>query len=211
MIQRFEDEYPETKIPPLPFGEDLSNPTNDTSISHTSSSLANDSILSASATDTNSLSLIPSGEEYLSAEGEDSHSLDKENHDPSSLALRLSRTSSNTSLASKALTTEEGRMHKFGQGLRREVLKPTGMTDHLHGVDKEDVEPEHLAKLRERLEEFQGEEIRQRVLRDGAEKVIRDIGTERGVLEEMRKRDPEGWERMGVGVLVNEDGGKEER
>ena len=188
MIQRFEDEYPETKIPPLPPSEDLNGDVKDT----LGSSLADESVLSASATDDTSLSQIPSSEDYIDA--------DQENRDP--ISIKMSRTPSNTSLAAKAYTNEEGRMLKFGQSLRREVLKPTGMTDHLHGVYADEVEPEHLAKLRERLEDFKGDEIRQRVLREGSQKVIDDVGMSAKELAVLRQEDPEGWKTFADSQLA---------
>ena len=148
--------------------------------------MADASVLSASV-ESNDLSQIPSSEDYLDAndKNEDSH------------AIKLSRTSSNTSLAAKAYTDEEGRMHRFGQGIRREVLKPTGMTDYVHGTSENDApEPEHLAKLRKTLEEFEGKEIRERVEREGGEKVIRDLGVNAKELAMLEREDPEGFERF---------------
>jgi hypothetical protein len=183
MIQRFEDEYPETKIPPLPLSQDRDGAHRDT----LGSSVADDSVLSASVDDGNSLEQMHSGEDYMDA--------DQENRDP--YAVKLSRTSSNTSLAAKAYTNEEGRMHRFGQELRREVLKPAGMTDYLHEVNADDPEPEHLSALRARFEEFPGEEIRQRVLRDGAENVIQAMGVDARDLALLQERDPDRFEQLG--------------
>lgn len=178
MIQRFEDEYPETKVPdPLP---PVSNgiPSPDPSMGDTS-------VLSASV-DSNGLATVNSAEEYFP--GEDGPSAEQR-------AARLSRTPSNTSLASKLFTDEEGRMHRFGQNLRREILKPTGVDDHLHGTSKDD-KPEHesLAALRSRLEELGGDEIRQRVEHDGADNVVRELGINAQELLVMKEQDPEGFE-----------------
>ncbi|RMZ88101.1 hypothetical protein DV736_g4671, partial [Chaetothyriales sp. CBS 134916] len=187
MIQRFEDEYPQTKLSALPDpiamnakanGDASTNNGDGTDV--LGSSVANDSILSTSTTDDNSLTGGPIGNESIQVEG--SH------------AIKLSRNSSSTSLAAKEYTIEEGRMLRFAQGLRREVLKPTGMTDHLHGVDKDDIEPEHLAKLRARLESFEGDEIRQQVLRDGPQKVIDDLGVTAREMALLTEQDPAGLE-----------------
>lgn len=178
MIQRFEDEYPETKVPdPLP---PVSN-----GIPSPDPSMADTSILSASV-DSNGLATVNSAEEYFPSE--DGSTADH-------LAAKLSRTPSNTSLASKLFTDEEGRMHRFGQNLRREILKPTGVDDHLHGTSTNDqLEPESLAALRARLEELGGDEIRQKVEHDGADNVVRELGINAQELLIMKEQDPEGFE-----------------
>ncbi|RMZ77026.1 hypothetical protein DV738_g4599, partial [Chaetothyriales sp. CBS 135597] len=135
MIQRFEDEYPQTKLSSLP---------------------------GLAAPNGNANTIV-----------------DEEDKDPH--AIRLSRASSTTSLAAKEYTNEEGRMLRFGQGLRRELLKPVGGGGSSGGGDSADLddsttEPERLAKLRARLEGIEGDRIRQRVLRDGPQKVIDDLG-----------------------------------
>lgn len=112
-------------------------------------------------------------------------------------SVRLSRTSSNTSLAARALTQEEGRMHRFGQHMRREVLKPTGQDDILHGTSTDD-EPEaaHLAALRQKLEAYSGEHIRDEVSKFGADHVIRELGINAKQLKALQKEDPEGFEQF---------------
>lgn len=160
MIQRFEDEYPETKIPSLPSS---TPPQTSTSLS---SSMADTSQLSASL-ESNGLYKVPSPED------------DAFEPDPSDerYAIKLNRTPSNTSLASRAFTEEEGRMHRFGQSMRREVLKPTGTDDYEHGTSIDDTpEPAYIAALRARLETFRGEEIRQKVEQEGVDNVIRRLG-----------------------------------
>lgn len=176
MIQRFEDEYPETKVasPPMPNGMPSPDP-----------SLADASLLSESV-DSNGLMKMNSAEEYFPDEPE---------APGESYVMKLSRTPSNTSLAAKAFTEEEGRMHRFGQTMRREVLKPTGLDDALHGTRRDDgPEPAHLAALRTKLEEFRGEDIRTRVERDGADNVVRELGINAQELMTLREEDPEGFE-----------------
>ena len=112
-------------------------------------------------------------------------------------SVRLSRTSSNTSLAARALTQEEGRMHRFGQSMRREVLKPSQVDDVLHGTSTGD-EPEaaHLAALRSKLEAFSGEEIRGQVAAKGVDEVIKELDINSMQLKAMMKEDPEGFEQF---------------
>ncbi|KAK5275965.1 Microtubules assembly and stabilization protein, partial [Exophiala xenobiotica] len=112
-----------------------------------------------------------------------------------SYAIKLSRTASETSLAARAFTDEEGRMHRLGQSIRREVLKPTGMDDNLHGTSTDD-DPEapHLAALRAKFEQLRGEDIRAKVERDGADSVLTELGLNAQELLALRKTDPEGFE-----------------
>lgn len=134
-------------------------------------------MISASA-GVNSLEQVPSSEEYIYAE-------DK-NDDP--VRLKLSRSGSNPSLAARAYTDEEGRMHRFGQGVRREVLRQSEMTD------SDQIDPTHLAEMRAKFEEFKGEEIRERVEREGADSVLRSLGMNGKELGVLQKEDPEGFE-----------------
>ena len=182
MIQRFEDEYPETKIPDVPLA---TSPPETSRITSLGSSIADASVLSASL-DSNHLSLVASSDDNMNAE--------ENNENPHS---NLNRTTSETSLAAKAYTNEEGRMHRFGQGIRRELLRPTGTNDFAHGTSESDeLEPGHLNKLRRTLEELEGEEIRERVEREGGQKVMRELGVSAKELAMLEREDPEGFERF---------------
>lgn len=183
MIQRFEDEYPDTKIPPLPTATSRPEGSDLTSLGH---GMADASLLSTSA-GSSTLAQVASSEDYNNAE--EAH---QEPH-----SVKMNRSGSNTSLAAKAQTEEEGRMHRFGQGMRREVLRPTGMTDYAHGtfID-DDPEPEHLAALRKTLEGLGGMEIKDRVEREGGEKVIRELGVSARELKLLEAEDPDGFERF---------------
>lgn len=176
MIQRFEDEYPETKIASPPTANGMPSPD---------PSLADASLLSGSV-DSNGLMKMTSAEEYFPDDADASRD---------SYNMKLSRTPSNTSLAAKAFTEEEGRMHRFGQTIRREVLKPTGLDDNLHGTRMDDApEPAHLAALRAKLEELRGEDIRSKVEKDGVDNVVRELGLNVQELMTLREQDPEGFE-----------------
>jgi hypothetical protein len=172
MIQRFEDEYPETKVPSTLPSALNGMPSPDPSVDA--------SILSASV-DSNGMIKLTDSEEYFPPEPKDD------------FAVRLTRTPSNTSLASKAITNEEGRMHRFGQTIRREVLKPTGIDDNLHGTRATDSDPPHLAVLRDKLEELRGEDIRYRVEKEGADNIIRELGVNAQELLALQEQDPEGF------------------
>ena len=195
MIQRFEDEYPECKLPPPP----SESRTSSTSQADLDSSYADASILSAS-TETNGLPNIASGEEAL------------EDADEEPFALKLSRTPSNTSLASKALTHEEGRMHRYGQSVRREIAlatntpttndnpNSTSQTTSMMTSDEErSAEASRLRILQERIANMRGEEIaqfREQCHSEGVEKALKDVGVTAQELLELERSDPEAFERF---------------
>jgi hypothetical protein len=175
MIQRFEDEYPDAK--------DLSAATPSANgMPSPDPSVADASLLSASV-DSGGLMRTNSAEDYFPPDSQESY------------AMKLSRTSSNTSLAAKAFTDEEGRMHRLGQTIRREVLRPTGTDDNLHGTSTDD-EPEaaHLTAIRAKYDEIRGEDIRAKVERDGPDSVLRELGLSVQELFTLRERDPAGFE-----------------
>lgn len=88
-------------------------------------------------------------------------------------------------------------MHRFGQGMRREVLKPIGTDDALHGTSTSDLpESPHLAALRVRLENLSGEALREQVEHDGVENVIKELGLSARELATLEKDDPEGFAKL---------------
>jgi hypothetical protein len=86
-------------------------------------------------------------------------------------------------------------MHRFGQHMRREVLRPTGTDDVLYGTSVND-EPEeaHLAALRSKLEDYSGSYIRDGVSKYGPDHVIKELGISAQQLKALRKEDPESFE-----------------
>ena len=188
MIQRFEDEYPETR---------LSKPitvTPSPNISH--SSIAFDLTTPSQATDT-SLSdpASPDIEDDLSA--------------PLIRPSSLSRRSSSPSLASRQ-AQEEGRMHRFGQRVKRDILRPE-TEDYAHGTTGTEVEAEYLQDLRRRLESLEGSEIKDKVESMGPEAVYQALGATAEELAAMKKQDPEGWAKTkavrGAALTLYEDQG----
>lgn len=165
-IKRFEDEYPESK--PKQFPATLSNE------SRTSSYIDQ-----------------PSGQISRLTSLEDQPPTQ-----PTTEESKLGRSASNTSLA-RALAQEEGRMHRFGQGMRREVLKPIGTDDALHGTSINDApESPHLAALRQKLEHFSGEAIREEVEHKGINRVIKELGIDAQELATLERDDPEGFAKL---------------
>jgi hypothetical protein len=176
IIQRFEDEYPETKVPDLP----AAGPKLDENSAGVS--LADAAIISASV-GSNTLEQVPSSEEYMAV---DENNEGNEGND-GPFRLKLSRTPSNTSLVARAYTDEEGRMHRFGQGVRREVLRQSEMGEG------ENIDSAHLEEIRNRFDEFKGEEIRERVMREGADSVLKSLGMNTKELAVLQKEDPESF------------------
>ena len=65
-------------------------------------------------------------------------------------------------------------MHRFGQQVRREVLRPQQL-DHAHGTTGEEREERHLQLLREKLEGISGGEIRGLVEERGVDRTVREL------------------------------------
>lgn len=195
MIQRFEDEYPECKpAAPPPVSTTLRSTNPD--LDSLASSYADASILSAS-TETNGLSRTTSGEEAFDDADEP-------------LALKLSRTPSNTSIAAKALSHEEGRMHRYGQSVRREIALANNTTtddgsssstntNATMTSDEARSEASRLRALEERISNMRGEEIAQfheKCICDGVERALTDLGVTAQELLDMERSDPEAFERF---------------
>jgi hypothetical protein len=197
IILRFEQEYPETKVVPLPSPPDRRNvfdfhqPPGSSSLG---SSAAGTSQLSSSV-DSNGITRVLSPEEAVDGEVEDN-----DLH-----TLHIARSGSTASLAAKAQMQEEGQMHRFGQKFRREIMRPTGMLDYEHGTTTEDEpEPAHMAKLRSQLEQYSGEAYRKEIEAKGVDRVIKELGFNMEELRMLEKQDPEGFEKFRQAQLAAE-------
>lgn len=185
MIQRFEDEYPETRLaPPAP----LIPLTSDNASLNGSlySSGENTSTLSG---DTSTLLTDPTTDAATLTEDDDEV-----------IKAPLSRHNSDVSLASRALSLEEGRMHRFGQHLRRDILRPQSL-DHAHGTTGDEPEAQHLQVLRDRLETLGGAEIKEKVDRLGPDAALREIGATAEQLALLEREDPEAFGRFREAVV----------
>lgn len=116
---------------------------------------------------------------------------------------RLSRRPSSPNLASyQAQAQEEGRMHRIGQRIRRDILRPE-TEDHAHGTTGlEGPEPKRLAELRRRLEAYPGEEIRQAFERLGPDGMFKALLAEGGLDDIVRDHEA----RLEFEKWVNESG-----
>lgn len=134
------------------------------------------------------------------------------------LPVKISRTPSNTSLASKGMTHEEGRMHRFGQSIRREIaLAAEDKHKHKHlptsnppGSAPEpepELDPERLHQVEERLANMPGEEItrfRDRCDAAGVERALAEVGVTAQELLALQRNDPEGFERFRLSQVAAE-------
>lgn len=155
IIRRFEDEYPETRIE-----ESNANGAADTSSQHSTEDTQDSPNLNGSP---------PTSQYY------DEHAVDDEDADE--YAVRLSRSGSNTSLHSRLLTSEEGRIHRLGQNIRREFLSPSGDRDQNAKTSSGTLDDSHVVALREKLAGIQGDEIRARVESVGPDKALAELGS----------------------------------
>ncbi|KAK5714071.1 Microtubules assembly and stabilization protein [Elasticomyces elasticus] len=173
MVSRFEEEYPETRL-----------------------SSAGSAALGAPSYPSRGSSMTPSdGKTDLSINtqlteftstsvSDDEDDLDQAIRPPSA----ISRHGSEVGLASRALSLEEGRLHRLGQHLRREVIdSPATMTAP---------ETERIKKLGEKLEAISGAELKNVVENEGWESILRRVGGNYDDLRALQEQDPEGFEQF---------------
>jgi hypothetical protein len=172
MIKRFEDEFPETRLP----SSVTSPPLPDMGLASPSESL-----------DLNGAESRISDTEpvFVEAAGSDDEDL---------LRPVLSRHNSDVSLASRALSQEEGRMHRFGQQFRRDIIK-SDIEDHaVDDAASNQDQAMHLQLLRAMVEGTGGEEIKNRILTEGEEVVLQELNNDASALrQQLKEQDPEGW------------------
>ncbi|KAK5116989.1 hypothetical protein LTR62_006710 [Meristemomyces frigidus] len=174
MISRFEQEYPETREAPL------GSPRN----SVVASALGSVHRKTDLSTPTAATELT-----LNTSDAEDD--LD----DPSAIkpasATKLKRHGSEVSLANRALSLEEGRLHRLGQELRREVISTTPTTSS-SSIPLESSD-DRVKKLGDRLEAISGAELRTTVQEEGWESVLKKIGGNYEDLRMLQRMDPGGW------------------
>ena len=179
MILRFEDEYPECRIDsPLP------------KLPADGSTSESDSLPSSFTNPWTSP--MPAM---------DLHDVTED--DEQAVKVPMSRHNSDVSLASRFLTQEEGQMHRFGQQLRRDVLRPQSQ-DYAHGTTGNEVEAEHLQELRAKLEKLSGNEIKEKVERLGPDAALHELGATAKELWLLQRQDPESLEKFRNTQLMTE-------
>lgn len=175
MIERFENEYPETRLPKPTAA------TNDPETSNLSSSL-----------ESASFNLDPQiGNPSFNPFAELS---DNSSTVPIIRPESLSRRASSPSLASRQ-AQEEGRMHRFGQRIKRDILRPE-TEDYAHGTTGTEVEADYLQDLRRRLEGLEGREIQEKMTRLGPDVMFEAIGATPEELVEWERKNPVGFQKV---------------
>lgn len=170
MIQRFEDEYPETRLPAQVAPSAV--------VPDTSSQHSGEDANGPSATNNLSSSMI-----------DNENAIDDEETDQ--YAIHLSRTSSMTSLHSRAMTSEEGHVHRLGQNLRRDFLNPPEGQGDGDGDDDS-----HLVALREKLERLHEQQSESPFDSVEAEQAFEKLGNTVDELWAAQRQDVEGFERF---------------
>ncbi|KAF2028817.1 RNI-like protein [Setomelanomma holmii] len=175
MIQRFEDEYPETRLQP-----------SDNASTH--SSVA--SVPSSSPP----VSAVPTLDNSIT----DITGQDSDEEEPPMLR---SRHNSDVSLASRHMSQEEGRLHRFGHRVRTGLLNPSRPTSShgdsdetnpafLSGSMDDHGLPEHLRSLRMYFQNMSGDEMRQMIEGVGWEKAFDSVVANAEELRNLEREDP---------------------
>lgn len=179
MIERFENEYPETRLP---------KPT-----TTTTEPFSDDNASTSSLEHPNTLIHPTPTYPALEPASPDQEDID-ESTTPLIRPASVSRRTSSPNLASRQ-AQEEGRMHRFNQRIKRDILRPE-TEDHAHGTTGTESEAQHLQDLRRRLEAFEGGEIKERVERLGPETVFDMIRATAAELSAWERGNPAGFERF---------------
>ncbi|KAH0342969.1 RNI-like protein, partial [Aureobasidium melanogenum] len=182
MIERFEDEFPETRlhldIPPHEQNFSLSSSLESTE----SGPLSNDFMASSATTF-----------------GTETSAIESDQHEEIHAGDLMRRKASDVSLASRALAIEEGRLHRLGHKVRQDMIDvpmaaaPSSESD-AHG---EWAPGSHMADIASKLEELSGPELRVLVDQKGGwEGVMEKLGANLEELQQLQMKDPQGWEQF---------------
>lgn len=196
MIQRFEDEYPETR---------LSAP--DDASTHSS-------VPSSSPPASYVPTPLTAATDHTGPESDED--------EPK--AIR-SRHNSDVSLASRALSLEEGRLHRLGHRVRTEIINAsrpssshsndgTNLSGTLEMHEQDLKLPEHLEALRDKYFTYSGEDIRQLSENLGWEKAFDQLVENAGELKLMSLENPEEFKRFKetqIAALKNRNPGGDTR
>lgn len=93
------------------------------------------------------------------------------------------------------MTSEEGRVHRLGQNLRRDFLNPSldPSADDISGSPFDD---SHIALLQEKLERLRAEEIRSRIESVDPDKALEELDSTVEELWMIRKEDSEAFQKF---------------
>ena len=178
MIERFENEYPETRLP-KPHYSTFTDSRSTTSDPFT----VPESRSTPSEGDAPPFFSPPLSTSITSPDPD----IDENLSPPLVRPASTPRRSSSPSLASRQ-AQQEGRMHRFSQRIKRDILRPETL-DYAHGTTGTEVEAEYLKDLRSRLETFEGSEIQAKMDVLGPDKMYEVIGGTAEELAEWEKKD----------------------
>lgn len=119
---------------------------------------------------------------------------------------RPSRHNSDVNLASRALALEEGRIHRIGQGIRRDLVNaPDPADSRANAMPNASGAPAtiasyvndpHLQDLARKLENISGPELNTILDSGGWTEVMQKVGANMAELRQLQDLDPTGWEQF---------------
>jgi len=175
MIQRFEDEYPETRLQP---SDTFSINSSADSVPSNSPPMTKVPTLDNSVTD-----------------------IANQDSDEEECPAVQSRHNSDVSLASRHMSQEEGRLHRFGHRVRTGLFNPSRPTSSsgdepdnnpafLSGTMDDHGLPEHLRSLRMYFQNYSGDEMRQMIEGVGWERAFNNVVENAAELQNLERDDP---------------------
>ncbi len=93
-------------------------------------------------------------------------------------------------------------MHRFGQRMRRDILRPETL-DYAHGTTGQEVEASHLQDLRLRLDDFKGEELRDKFHTLGPDAMLEAIGATAEELRALERDNLQGFKEARLAAMQN--------
>ncbi|KAI4720047.1 RNI-like protein [Aureobasidium sp. EXF-10727] len=183
MIERFEDEFPETRLHLDLQAHQQSFSLSSSLESTESGPLSNDFMASSATTFGTETSAIESDQ-------------DEELHVGGGGSMR--RKASDVSLASRALAIEEGRIHRLGHKVRQDIIDvPIGVQTSEPDAHTEWAPGSHMAEIASKLGDISGPELRVMLDQKGGwEGVMEKMGANLEELQQLQMKDPQGWEQF---------------
>ena len=146
------------------------------------------------------------GNSTLASNNNDMFAIDDEFEESRPSLLRTSRHNSDVSLASRALSREEGRIHRVGQKARRSIVDAPGfeLPDRpksndgpaaTGSIDAVTRDPK-IASLAKRIEGLSGPELKLEIQNGGWESVLEKLGSNFEELRRLQEEDPVAWEQF---------------
>lgn len=109
---------------------------------------------------------------------------------------KTSRHNSDVSLASRALSLEEGHIHRLGQHLRRDIVNSVSTEASPTQAAPSSDASRHLADAVKAIDNLSGAELRDMAAKDGWKGALDQLGVNIEELRQMQASDPVGWEKF---------------